>query len=189
MAAGTNPPERDPAEPPLIPALYLLDRNGRITGWNEAAERESGYAPDELRGLALASLFAPEPRQPRIAACLRTAGRQSHCDSRGWFTRKDGSRVGVNLTAERIRAAAGEPNRFTVSISDTAAEQRGAHALAESERQFRLLVQGVTDYAIYMLDPEGRITNWNLGGERIKGYRADEVIGRHVSMFYTPEDR
>src|SRR5437762_6047469 len=62
-------------------------------------------------------------------------------------------------------------------------------ALAQSEQQFRLLVQGVTDYAIYMLDPEGRITNWNLGGERIKGYRADEVIGRHVSMFYTPEDR
>src|SRR5437868_8436815 len=62
-------------------------------------------------------------------------------------------------------------------------------ALAQSEQQFRLLVQGVTDYAIYMLDPQGNITNWNLGGERIKGYRGDEVIGRHFSIFYTEEDR
>jgi PAS domain S-box-containing protein len=71
----------------------------------------------------------------------------------------------------------------------SAAKQRSAHALVESERQFRMLVQGVADYAIYTLDPEGRITNWNLGGERIKGYRPDEVISRHFSMFYTPEDR
>jgi PAS domain S-box-containing protein len=189
MAAGTNPPERDPAEPPPIPALYLLDRNGRVTGWNEAAERESGRAPDELRGLALEQMFAPEPGQPRLPACLRSAGRQGRCGSRGWFTRQDGSRAVVNLMAERIRAAAGEPDRFAVSIADPAAGQHGVDALAVSERQFRMLVQGVSDYAIYMLDPKGRITNWNLGGERIKGYRADEVVGGHFSMFYTPEDR
>ena len=74
-------------------------------------------------------------------------------------------------------------------VGASAAEQRSTHVLVESERQFGLLVQGVTDYAVYMLDPEGRIANWNLGGERIKGYRAGEVIGRHFSMFYTPEDR
>src|SRR3954452_3384161 len=189
MTAGTNPPERDPAEPLLIAALYLLDRSGRVTGWNEAAERESGGAPDELRAAALDKIFAPEPGQPRIAACLRTAGRQGRCGSRGWFTRQDGSRAPVNLVAERIRAAAGEPDRFAVSITESAADQSGIDALAVSERQFRMLVQGVSDYAIYMLDPKGRITNWNLGGERIKGYRADEVVGRHFSMFYTPEDR
>ena len=61
--------------------------------------------------------------------------------------------------------------------------------LGESERQFRLLVQGVTDYAIYMLDPTGRIASWNAGGERIKGYAADEIIGQHFSRFYTDEDR
>ena len=61
--------------------------------------------------------------------------------------------------------------------------------LGESERQFRMLVQGVTDYAIYMLDVNGNIASWNAGGERIKGYRADEVIGRHFSCFYTTEDR
>src|SRR5437764_4500015 len=102
MAAGTNPLERDPAEPPLTPALYLLDRNGRVTGWNEAAECDSGCAPDELRGLALDKVFAPETEQPRIAVCLRIARRQGRSGSRGWFARKDGSRCAVNLTVERI---------------------------------------------------------------------------------------
>ena len=62
-------------------------------------------------------------------------------------------------------------------------------ALTDGEQQFRLLVQGVVDYALYMLDPQGNITNWNLGGERIKGYRAEEIVGRHFSLFYTEEDR
>ena len=59
----------------------------------------------------------------------------------------------------------------------------------ESERNFRLLVEGITDYAICLLDPEGRVTNWNKGAERIKGYKAKEIVGKHFSVFYTPEDR
>ena len=66
-----------------------------------------------------------------------------------------------------------------------AAEQQ----LKLSEEQFRLLVQGVTDYAIYMLDPEGRVTNWNLGAQRIKGYLPSEIIGKHFSQFYPDADR
>src|SRR6202012_919978 len=58
----------------------------------------------------------------------------------------------------------------------------------ENERRFRLLVQSVTDYAIFMLDPQGRITNWNAGAERIKGYTAADIVGEHFSRFYTPED-
>ena len=61
--------------------------------------------------------------------------------------------------------------------------------LHESERNFRLLVEGITDYAICLLDPEGRVTNWNKGAERIKGYKAKEIVGKHFSVFYTPEDR
>ena len=61
--------------------------------------------------------------------------------------------------------------------------------LDRSQTQFRLLVQGVTDYAIYMLDPEGMVSSWNAGAERIKGYAPDEVIGRHFSSFYLEEDR
>jgi PAS domain S-box-containing protein len=67
--------------------------------------------------------------------------------------------------------------------------QAAYNRLEESDRRFRILVNGVTDYAIYMLDPQGQITNWNAGAERIKGYSADEIIGRHFSVFYTPRDR
>src|SRR6266404_7585364 len=61
--------------------------------------------------------------------------------------------------------------------------------LFESERNFRLLVEAVADYALYMLDPTGVVTSWNIGGERIKGYSPDEIIGRHFSCFYTETDR
>jgi PAS domain S-box-containing protein len=61
--------------------------------------------------------------------------------------------------------------------------------LFESERSFRLLVEGVADYALYMLDPKGVVTNWNIGGQRIKGYLPEEIVGQHFSRFYTPADR
>src|SRR5687767_5674490 len=63
----------------------------------------------------------------------------------------------------------------------------GGAILEEDGERFRLLVDGIADYAIFMLDPDGRIVSWNTGGERIKGYRAEEIIGRHFSVFYTQE--
>jgi PAS domain S-box-containing protein len=189
MAAATPPPDLDAVEPSSAPALFVVDRNGRITSWSDAAERNSGYPAAELQGNELEPLFVPEQGHPGIAAGMRMADRQGRSGARGWFTRKDGSRFAASVTIERMRRATRNGNGFVVTIADIATAQPGAHALAASERQFRMLVQGVADYAIYMLDPDGHITNWNLGGERIKGYSADEVIGRHFSIFYTPEDR
>lgn len=85
---------------------------------------------------------------------------------------------------QAIRAL-GPQGRITSTTPDSA----GGQALYESERIFRLLVQGVTDYAIYLLDPDGRVTNWNAGGQRINGYAPDEIIGQHFSKFYTPADQ
>jgi PAS domain S-box-containing protein len=188
MAAATHPPALDAVEPSSAPALFLVDRNGRITSWTEAAERESGYPAAELQGNELAPLFVAEEGQPGIAAGMRIADRQGRSGLRGWFIRKDGSRFAARLTIERIRRATRNGNGFAVTIVEIGPAER-AEALVPSERQFRMLVQGVTDYAIYMLDPEGYITNWNLGGERIKGYSAPEAIGQHFSMFYTAADR
>src|ERR1700710_2845347 len=70
-----------------------------------------------------------------------------------------------------------------------AASKKLEQNLYESERNFRLLVEGITDYAIYMLDPEGHVANWNSGAERIKGYKAREIVGQHFSGFYTSDDR
>ena len=187
MAAGSTPPDLDTVEPSSAPALYLVDGDGRIASWTEGAERESGYAASDLQGNPLEPLFVPEQDQPGIAAGMRIADREGRSSGRGWFIRKDGSRFAATTIIERTRGANG--NGFAVSIADSPAVQLGADVLAQSERQFRMLVQGVADYAIYMLDPEGHITNWNRGGERIKGYTAPEAIGQHFSIFYTPEDR
>src|SRR5215469_13138863 len=74
-------------------------------------------------------------------------------------------------------------------MSDDGVNQNPEARLVESERQFHVLVDHVTDYAIYMLDPEGRITTWNVGAERAKGYSAEHVIGQSFGLFYTEEDR
>lgn len=78
---------------------------------------------------------------------------------------------------------------FAKVTRDLSERREAEEALRRSEERFRLLVQGVTDYAIYMLDPEGHVSSWNAGAERFKGYTADEIIGLHFSRFYTEEDR
>ncbi len=78
---------------------------------------------------------------------------------------------------------------FAKITRDLTDRKMAEETLKQSEQQFRLLVQGVTDYALYMLSPDGRVSNWNQGAQRIKGYRPEEIIGEHFSVFYTAEDR
>jgi PAS domain S-box-containing protein len=193
MAVATKSPELKGSEPPRAAALFVLDGKRRIRNWTDPAERESGYDGSELRGASLELLFAPEPSGLGIAAALEHAAREGGSEIRGWFLRKDGSRIPTALMLEPIRGEPirGEPGEAAGCVAWLAhppSELRMAAARVDSERQFRMLVQGVIDYAVYMLDPEGYITTWNLGGERIKGYSAEDVIGRHFSIFYTPED-
>ena len=103
--------------------------------------------------------------------------------------RKDGKRFWAVAVIEAIRDETGALVGFGKVTRDITDRHDARDALVESERRFRLLVDSVVDYAIYMLDPSGIITNWNTGAARIKGYSADEVIGTHFSRFYTKEDR
>ena len=131
----------------------------------------------------------------RIAApggpekALATAARDGRFKGEGWRLRKDGTKFWASVIIDCIN----DPRRNLVGFAEITrdlTERRAAEAsLRHSEEQFRRLVQGVTDYSIFLLEPDGRVATWNAGAQRIKGYRPDEIIGEHFSRFYTEEDR
>ena len=171
-------------------AIYMLDLEGRVTSWNAGARRFKGYEPDEIIGEHFSRFYTPEDRAreiPRIA--LETARREGRFEAEGWRVRKDGSRFWANVVIDPIRDPNGVLIGFAKVTRDLSERKAADEALRKSEERFRLLVQSVSDYAIYMLDPEGRVTSWNAGAERFKGYTADEIMGEHFSRFYTDEDR
>jgi len=171
-------------------AIYMLDREGRITTWNPGAERFKGYRADEIIGRHFSVFFTPEDREAGLPArALETAAREGRFEVEGWRVRKDGSRFWANAVLDPIVSPDGELIGFAKVTRDITAKREQQQALYESEQRFRMLVQGVRDYAIYMLDRDGYVTNWNSGAEAIKGYSADEIVGSHFSRFYTPEDR
>jgi PAS domain S-box-containing protein len=170
-------------------AIYMLDRQGRVVSWNPGAERIKGYNAGEIIGQHFSRFYTNEDRvagAPERA--LYAAAETGRFTTEAWRVRKDGSRFWALVVIDPVYDR-GELVGFAKITRDMTEQHNAQLATLESERQFRLLVQGVTDYAIYMLDPEGRVTNWNTGARRIKGYTADEVIGQHFSRFYTDEDR
>ena len=120
---------------------------------------------------------------------LETAAREGRYEAEGWRVRKDGGRFWASVIVDAIRDENGQLQGFAKVTRDITERRAALETLRESERQFRLLVAGVTDYAIYMLDPNGVIASWNAGAERIKFYTAEEIVGHHFSRFYTESDR
>jgi PAS domain S-box-containing protein len=171
-------------------AIYMLDAEGRISTWNAGARRLKGYDEAEIIGRHFSRFFTDEDKSRGLPmAALETARRVGRFEAEGWRVRKDGTRFWANAVIEAIRDESGSFVGFAKITRDISQRRAAQVTLVESERRFRLLVEGIVDYAIYMLDPSGIITNWNAGAERMKGYRADEIIGRHFSVFYTAEER
>jgi PAS domain S-box-containing protein len=171
-------------------AIYMLDPEGRIATWNPGARRFKGYEADEVIGEHFSRLFTEEDREAGLPQqILATAASEGRFEEEGWRVRKDGTRFVAHVVVAPIRDETGQLLGFAKITRDITDKKRAEQALFESEQRFRMLVQGVRDYAIYMLDTEGRVTNWNSGAESIKGYTADEIIGKHFSRFYTEEDR
>ncbi|MFL5121287.1 MAG: PAS domain S-box protein, partial [Microvirga sp.] len=171
-------------------AIYMLDPAGIITNWNAGAERMKGYRPDEIIGQHFSRFYGKEDRAAGLPArVLETARREGRYEAEAWRIRKDGSRFWASVTLDAIRDESGELLGFAKITRDITERRAAQEALRESERQLRLLVRGVTDYALYMLDPNGVVTSWNAGGERLKGYTADEIVGQHFSRFYTEHER
>ena len=171
-------------------AIYMLDPDGYISSWNPGARRFKGYEESEILGEHFSRFYTEADREgglPRRA--LEIAAREGKFEGEGWRCRKDGTRFWAYVVIDPIKDASGNLLGFAKITRDLTERKLAEEALRKSEEQFRLLVQGVTDYAIYMLTPDGQVSSWNAGAERIKGYRPEEIIGQHFSRFYTEEDR
>ncbi|MDB5771126.1 MAG: sensor histidine kinase [Burkholderia sp.] len=170
-------------------ALYMLSPDGYVISWNAGAQRIKGYTQDEIIGEHFSRFYSEADRAAGLPERgLRTALEQGKFEGEGWRVRKDGTLFWANVVIDPIRDSDGELIGFAKITRDITERKRADEALHASEERFRMLVQGVTDYAIYMLSPDGEVTNWNSGAERIKGYRRDEVLNTHFSRFYTKEE-
>lgn len=167
-------------------AIFTLDNLGRITSWNPGAEKLFRYFESEIIGRNISTLFRPRDRRQRWHRCeMAQAFQNGRAEDTRWLLRKDGTVFWANGLLMPLRNDSGKLIGFLKIVRDSTPEK----IVEETNERFRLLVEHVKDYAIFMLDKKGVVTNWNSGAERIKGYKADEIIGRHVSAFYTPEDR
>jgi PAS domain S-box-containing protein len=171
-------------------AIYMLDPTGHITSWNRGARRFKGYDEAEVLGQHFSIFYTDEDQRDGLPdRALKGAVRNGSFEGEGWRVRKDGNRFWANVVIDPIRDETGELVGFAKVTRDLSERLAAKDALKRTEDQFRLLVQSVTDYAIYLLDRDGLVSSWNAGAQRIKGYAPDEVIGRHFSLFFTEEDR
>jgi PAS domain S-box-containing protein len=171
-------------------AIYMLSLEGYVISWNAGAQRFKGYLSEEIIGKHFSCFHTPEDQAAGLPVkALQTVLEEGKFEAEGWRVRKDGTRFWASVVIDPIQDRSGKLIGFAKVTRDITDRKAVQDALRESEQRFRMLVQGVTDYAIYMLSPTGEVTNWNAGAERIKGYRRDEIVGQHFSRFYVEEDQ
>ncbi|HEY8575492.1 MAG TPA: PAS domain S-box protein [Devosia sp.] len=170
--------------------IYMLTPEGLISSWNAGARRFKGYEAHEVLGRHFSIFFTPEDLDLGVPEnALRIAQEEGRFETQGWRLRKDGSRFWAHAIVDPIRDADGRLLGFAKITRDMTERRMAEMELHRSQDMFRRLVMGVTDYALYMISPEGIVTNWNAGAERIKGYAPDEIIGQHFGRFYPEEER
>jgi PAS domain S-box-containing protein len=166
-------------------AIFLLDRSGHIVSWNRGAERLKGYAAAEIIGRNFSVLYPPDAIERRWPEReLKMAQESGRLEDEGWRVRKDGSRFWANVVITALHDESGALRGFSKITRDLTERRNQEETLRQSEQRFRVLVDGLRDYAIFMLDTDGRVTSWNSGAQRITGYTAEEIRGQHFSVFY-----
>ena len=170
-------------------AIFVLDSTGHVMSWNPGAERIKGYTRDEIVGRHFSTFYPPDDvAAGKPAWELEVAEREGSVEDEGWRVRKDGTLFWANVVITALRDEAGMLVGFAKVTRDLTQRRYAEESLRASEERFRLLVHSVRDYAIFMLNPNGVISSWNEGAQRIKGYARDEIVGRHFSTFYPRED-
>jgi PAS domain S-box-containing protein len=171
-------------------AIIALDPQGIIETWNLGAERVKGYTADEAIGRSFAMFYTEEDRRAGLPMRLLSLAReQGSVEHTGWRLRKDGSRFWADVVITALHDPDGNLTGYAKVTRDLTEQHALEEALRSSEQRLRVLIGQVVGYAIIALDPQGIIETWNRGAERVKGYTADEAIGRSFAMFYTEEDR
>jgi PAS domain S-box-containing protein len=170
-------------------AIFMLSPEGIVSSWNAGAERIKGYRAHDIIGSHFSKFYTPEAiAEDWPAEELRRSLKAGRFEDEGWRVRKDGSKFWANVIITPMRGPQGELLGFSKVTRDLTERRQHEEQLRQSERHFRLLIEGVRDHAIILLDEQGKVMSWNAGAERVKGYRVDEVIGHHYSMFYPPEE-
>ena len=163
-------------------AIFVLTPEGVVASWNPGAERMKQYKASEIIGKHFSTFYSAQDRAAgKPERELKTAKEDGRLEDEGWRIRKDGTRFWANVVITAIRDTDGTLLGFGKITRDNTDRR-------EAELRHRLLIEGVTDYAIYSLDSKGNVTSWNSGAQRIKQYTAEEIIGKHFSQFYTKED-
>lgn len=170
--------------------IMMFDLHGHVIRCNPGAGAMTGYPNDEVLGRHLSCFYTEADRRSgRPDEILSRAVSEDHCEAEELRVRKDGSSYWADIVMSPVRDEHGRLRGFAEVARDVTGRVMAEKALRESEERFRLLVAGVRDYAIFMLDPSGNVLSWNCGAELIMGYEADEVLGGHWSCFYSEEDR
>jgi PAS domain S-box-containing protein len=170
-------------------AIFVLDHTGRVMTWNRGAQNIKGYSPAEIIGEHFSRFYTPEDQKAgRPAQLLADAAREGRVEDEGFRVRKDGTRFWADVIISALRTEQGDLRGFVKVTRDLTTRRRAEEQLRESEERLRLMIESVNDYAIFMLTPDGRVSSWNLGAERLKGYTQAEIVGQHFSRFYPPED-
>lgn len=171
-------------------AIYMLDIDGMVVNWNAGAERAKGYTADEIVGKHFSTFYSLQERMAYIPENnLQIAFRTGRFEDEGWRYRKDGSAFWAHVIIDAIHDDNGKLIGYTKITRDCTEQRELQRERRAEEEKFRLLVESVTDYAIYMLDPTGHVVNWNAGAQRAKGYTAQEILGQHFSLFYSAKER
>lgn len=171
-------------------AIFMLDARGHVETWNAGARAIKGYAPEEIIGRSFETFYTPEARAAgHPQKLLAVAREQGRVEEEGWRVRKDGTKFFADVVITALRDDSGELIGFAKVTRDLTDRRRADEQRFEAEQRFREIVDAVRDYAIFMLDTNGNVATWNTGAARIKGYRPEEIIGKHFSLFYPEESR